>query len=153
MPSGYKQADDYRLHDGTYYIGCILTDTTGINPGTRYGGTWERFAPGRVLIGAGTGNDGSTSMTFTAGATGGTYTETLTIDQIPSHNHRVKLMPAANEASGYGLTQTPTFKNRPIITGDDTNDQRMTLSTSTGDGKSHNNLPPHKAVYYWRRTN
>lgn len=153
LPTGYKQADDYRLHDGTFYIGCVITDTTGVNPGTRYGGTWEPFAPGRVLIGAGTANDGSTSMTFTANGEGGTYTETLTIDQIPSHNHRVRLMPAANEASGYGLTQYPTFKNRPIITGDDTNDQRRTLSTSTGDGKSHNNLPPHKAVYYWRRTN
>lgn len=153
LPSGYKQADDYRLHDGTYYIGCVLIDTTGGNPGTRYGGTWEPFAPGRTLVGVGTGNDGSTSMTFTANGEGGTYTETLTIDQIPSHNHRVRLMPVANEASGYGLTQYQAFKNRPIITGDDTNDQRRTLSTSTGDGKSHNNLPPHKAVYYWRRTN
>lgn len=153
LPSGYKQADDYRLHDGTYYIGCVLIDTTGGNPGTRYGGTWEPFAPGRTLVGVGTGNDGSTSMSFTANGEGGTYTETLTIDQIPSHNHRVRLMPAANEASGYGLTQYQTFKNRPIITGDDTNDKRRTLSTSTGDGKSHNNLPPYKVVYYWRRTN
>lgn len=134
-----------------YPVGSVIINTTGTNPGTQFGGTWEQFAPGRVLIGVGTGNDGSTSMTFTAGATGGTYTETLTIDQIPSHNHRVKLMPAANEASGYGLTQTTTFKNRPIVTGDDTNDKRMTLSTSTGGGKSHNNLPPHKVVFYWHR--
>ncbi len=136
-----------------YPVGSVISNTTGTNPGTQFGGTWEQFAQGRVLIGAGTGNDGSTSMTFTANGEGGTYTETLTIDQIPSHNHRVRLMPAANEASGYGLTQSPAFQNRPIITGDDANDQRRTLSTSTGDGKSHNNLPPHKAVYYWRRIN
>ena len=93
------------------------------------------------------------SMTFTANGEGGTYTETLTVDQMPNHNHKVRLMPASNEASGYGLTQTPAFQNRPIVTGDDANDQRRTISTSTGGGKSHNNLPPHKAVYYWRRTN
>lgn len=90
-------------------------------------------------------------MTFTANGEGGTYTETLAIDQIPSHNHRVKLMPAANEASGYGLTQIQSFQNRVVVTGDDVNDLRRTQSTYTGGGKSHNNLPTHKVVCYWHR--
>lgn len=136
-----------------YPVGTVISNTTGINPGTQFGGTWEPFAPGRVLIGAGTGNDGSTSMTFTANGEGGTYTETLTIDQIPSHNHRVPLMNSSHEASGYGLTQIQSFQNRVVVTGDDVNDSRRTQSTYAGGGKSHNNLPPHKAVYYWRRTN
>ena len=136
-----------------YPVGSVIINTTGTNPGTQFGGTWEQFAPGRVLIGAGTGNDGSTSMTFTANGEGGTYTETLTIDQIPSHNHRVPLMNSSHEASGYGLTQIQSFQNRVVVTGDDVNDSRRTQSTYAGGGKSHNNLPPHKAVYYWRRTN
>ena len=37
----------------------------------------EQFGQGRTLIGQGTGNDGSTSMSFTANSTGGSY----------KHNH------------------------------------------------------------------
>ena len=91
------------------------------------------------------------SMTFTANGEGGTYAETLTTDQIPSHNHRVPLMNSSHEASGYGLTQIQSFQNRVVVTGDDVNDSRRTQSTYTGGGKSHNNLPPHKVVFYWRR--
>lgn len=134
-----------------YPVGSVIVNTTGTNPGTQFGGTWEQFAPGQFLIGAGTGNDGSTNMTFMANGEGGTYAETLTVDQMPSHNHRVKLMPASNEAKNYGLTQTPAFQNRPIITGDDTNDSRRTLSTYTGGNQPHNNLPPYKVVYRWHR--
>jgi hypothetical protein len=134
-----------------YPVGSVIINTTGTNPGTQFGGTWEQFAPGRVLIGAGTGNDGSTSMTFTANGEGGTYAETLTTDQIPSHNHRVPLMNSSHEASGYGLTKIQSFQNRVVVIGEDVNDLRRTQSTYTGGGKSHNNLPPHKVVFYWRR--
>lgn len=90
-------------------------------------------------------------MTFTATSEGGKYSETLSIDQIPNHNHRVPLMNSSHEASGYGLTQIQSFQNRVVITGDDVNDLRRTQSTYTGGGKSHNNLQPYLVVYFWRR--
>lgn len=135
-----------------YPVGAVYITYNNINPSTFLGGTWERFGQGRTLIGEGTGSDGSTSMTFTANGEGGTYAETLTTDQIPSHNHRVSLMRASTEASGYGLTQVPPFSNRVIVAGDDSNDSRRSQSTYTGGGAPHNNVQPYITVYFWKRT-
>lgn len=54
-------------------VGAVYITYDNNNPGNFLGGTWERFGQGRTLVGEGTGNDGSTSMSFTTGSTGGTY--------------------------------------------------------------------------------
>ncbi|MFR6072627.1 MAG: DUF859 family phage minor structural protein, partial [Faecalitalea cylindroides] len=59
-------------------VGAVYITYDKKNPGTFLGGTWEQFGQGRTLVGEGTGNDGSTSMSFTTGATGGEYTHRLT---------------------------------------------------------------------------
>lgn len=90
-------------------------------------------------------------MTFTANGEGGKYTETLTVNQIPNHNHKVTVMSAANEAKNYGLTQIQSFQNRVVVTGDNVNDLRRTQSTYTGNGEAHNNISPYIVVYVWKR--
>ncbi len=47
-------------------VGAVYITYDKKNPGTFLGGTWEQFGQGRTLVGEGTGNDGSTSMSFTA---------------------------------------------------------------------------------------
>lgn len=54
-------------------VGAVYITYDKKNPGTFLGGTWEQFGQGRTLVGEGTGNDGSTSMSFTTGSTGGAY--------------------------------------------------------------------------------
>lgn len=56
-----------------YPIGSVYISLTETNPGTYLKGTWEQFGQGRTLVGEGSGNDGSTSMSFTANNTGGKY--------------------------------------------------------------------------------
>ena len=73
--------------DLIYPVGSIYISMNSANPSTLFGGTWEAFGQGRVLIGAGTGNDGSTSLSFTAGGTGGEYKHTLSVSEMPSHTH------------------------------------------------------------------
>lgn len=74
--------------DKAYPVGSIYMSVNSANPSTFFGGTWEAFGQGRVLIGAGEGTDAnSVKKTFTGGATGGEYEHKLTTAEMPSHNH------------------------------------------------------------------
>ncbi|WP_303233957.1 DUF859 family phage minor structural protein, partial [Holdemanella biformis] len=65
------------IKSAMYPVGSVYITYNNVNPGTFLGGTWERFGQGRTLVGEGTGNDGSTSMSFTANDTGGEYIHSL----------------------------------------------------------------------------
>lgn len=74
--------------DNVYPIGSIYMSTVATNPHNLFGGTWEAYAQGRVLIGVGEGTDANgVKKTFTGGATGGEYEHELTTAEMPSHNH------------------------------------------------------------------
>lgn len=83
----------YMFKSCPYDVGDILVTMNATDPAVRWPGTtWEVFAPGRVLIGAGTGTDvNGTSMTFAVGATGGEYSHQLTVGELASHNHNTRL--------------------------------------------------------------
>ena len=61
-----------------YPVGAIYISTSSTSPGTLFGGTWERIKD-RFLLAAGD--------TYSAAATGGSATHTLTVSEMPSHNH------------------------------------------------------------------
>lgn len=127
-----------------YPVGAVYITYDNNNPGNFLGGTWEQFGQGRTLIGEGTGNDGSTSMTFTANNTGGEYKHKLTVDEMPSHSHKLY-------ARGGQTAQTPSpfAANKPILQG--SNSYGFDVSKAGGDGY-HNNIPPYITVFFWRRT-
>lgn len=58
-----------------YPIGCVYTTTNQADPSVELGfGTWEPFAAGRLIVGAGTATDANQeARTFALGDTGGTY--------------------------------------------------------------------------------
>lgn len=70
------------IKSAMYPVGSVYITYNNVNPGTFLGGTWERFGQGRTLVGEGTGNDGSTSMSFTANSTGGLYNRSMVRDDI-----------------------------------------------------------------------
>ena len=75
--------DGIALVNKMFPVGAIYITAGNTNPGTFLGGTWTQIAQGRALIGVGTlGSD-----TYAAGATGGSSRVTLSISEIPSHNH------------------------------------------------------------------
>lgn len=115
-----------------YPIGSIYISTVDTNPATLFGiGTWARTGGGRMLIDA--------SETYTAGATGGAETHTLTVSEIPAHSHTMPSTAAWDYRAGPSQT-TYMSNNIPSET------------SSVGGGQPHNNMPPYLAVYIWKRT-
>lgn len=128
-----------------YPVGSVKITYDNVNPSTNMGGTWVQFSQGRVLIGQGTGSDGTTSMTFGAAGTGGEYNHTLTQEEMPSHYHASKpLWVGGGEAgSNNCVAGYPTIGKAG---------QYGINTENTGGSKAHNNLPPYAVVFCWRRT-
>lgn len=118
---------------GAYPVGAIYLSVTEVDPSSLFGGTWERIG-GRFLLGA--------DSTYAAGSTGGEAAHTLTVDEMPRHNHEIGNLNAAGNATPYMTVQAQDKK------GYGGNVQTM----FAGGGKAHNNLPPYLAVYMWVRT-
>ena len=126
-----------------YPIGSIYTNATdSTNPATLFGfGTWEAFGAGRVLVGK------ASSGTFaTAGATMGEETHTLTVAEMPSHNHAIK-----SQSGNYPATD---FTDRGFERSRASNYElnNTTNIANAGSGQAHNNIQPSIVVYMWKRT-
>lgn len=74
-----------------YPIGAIYWSSRDTSPASLFGGTWTQIQ-NRFLIGAG----GS----YAVNATGGEATHTLTVAEMPSHNHGGKTGGPSNNTSG-----------------------------------------------------
>lgn len=62
-----------------YPVGSIYMSLNPADPATLFGGSWDKLEDGRVLIGA--------NSTYAAGTSGGSFTHTLTTDELPAHSH------------------------------------------------------------------
>jgi hypothetical protein len=121
-----------------YPVGAYYISESATNPATLFGfGTWELLKD-RTLIGAGS--------SYSVGAQGGEATHTLTVAEMPSHTHAIQGFNNVTAGSGsvsYQLYCRALFPNDPEDSG---------KIIATGGGSAHNNLPPYRAVYIFRRT-
>ena len=128
--------------DLIYPIGSIYLSAKPTNPGTLFGGTWTQIK-GRYLyaVNATSGNKGKDSLSTYTGT--GAQSHTLTIQEMPSHNHQVSYLKqqAGNDyqfCAGVGAWQTTGQKNGNI--------------ESTGGGQGHTHNIAYVDVYMWQRT-
>ena len=127
-----------------YPVGSIYMSVNPINPSELFPLTaWAEWGKGRVPVGV----DTSQTEFNKAEKTGGSKAVTLTVDQIPSHTHKVPKPEwygtTSQSDTGFGLLRT---KN-PIKDGSD-----GFVSASAGGGKAHSNLQPYITCYMWVRT-
>ena len=139
------------IKSAMYPVGSVYITYNNVNPGTFLGGTWERFGQGRTLIGEGTGNDGSTSMSFTANSTGGEYKHKLTVDEIPNHKHAVYIQNTTSNPQVNAPKWTVALPNSWKQYASDTKLFGPSTGNAGGDA-SHNNIQPYITVYLWKRT-
>ena len=124
------------LLDLVYTIGSIYMNTNNVNPQSIFGGVWQKIE-GRFLLGS--------SDDYTLGLLGGEATHTLTVDEMPSHNHRQTVT-----ASRAGSGSIYASWNANNLFGNTDKAARNTLNT--GGGNAHNNMPPYIVVNIWKRT-
>lgn len=127
--------------DKFYPVGSVYISVNDTNPSTLFGGTWERFAAGRTLVGVDTGQ----TEFNTVKKTGGAKTVALTVNQIPSHSHKVTI-----EDCVYYVGEGATGSGAHDMSEPSTD--WVTKTANTGGGQAHNNLQPYITVYFWLRT-
>ena len=116
-------------------IGSIYMSYNSTNPAELFGGTWQVYSPARTLY--------STTSESEIGNTGGSFTHTLTVNQMPSHSHK---LPKIADMAGSGNAATEReqgLKTNSAAIGN-------TLS-SVGGGGAHINTQPYSACYMWKR--
>lgn len=128
-----------------YPIGSVYMSLSDTNPTSLFGGTWEQIK-GRFLVGCGSnGVDLSTE----AGDVGGEANHTLTINEMPSHEHDIiygannKYVQLNTGSDQYKLTWTTDGEARYGA---------ELKAKAVGGNQPHNNLPPYLSVYMWKRT-
>lgn len=131
----FKNKAGEKIYPCPYYpIGSIYMSVSSTDPGTIFGGIWERIK-GKFLLSA-------DDSTYKVNATGGEATHKLTIDEMPSHNHNQRVQ----NTSGYGGAD-----GQEAGTGWGGASHYANWCANTGGSKAHNNMPPYLVVYMWKR--
>lgn len=120
-----------------YPVGSIFQSTSSTSPATTFGGTWERIKD-KFLLSAGD--------SYSAASTGGEAEHTLTLEEMPGHNHAYKF--GTGNSGTYTSVPNENLKVQIYV---DTYQNWGSLAT-VGGGQSHNNMPPYITVYTWKRT-
>ena len=127
----------------TYPVGTIIETTSEVSPAQLYGGTWEEFGKGKVLV----GRDTSDSDFNTILKTGGEKQHTLSLNEIPSHDHQLA-KGSIDNSSSMSFAKNDGYLNSTVTTA---GKYWWTKTTYMGGSQAHNNLQPYIVVYRWRR--
>ena len=143
------------IKNAMYPVGAVYITYNNTNPSTFLGGTWEQFGQGRTLIGQGTGNDGSTSMSFTANSTGGSYKHNhiygIKVNEYYSvtSNLRVRKSDGSWQGGIRDGTGHAYFNNCSQAGNKELNTDTYKIESNTSNSGT---IQPYIVVFFWRRT-
>lgn len=114
------------LTDYVYPVGSIYMTTAATNPGTIFGGTWSKIES-KFLIGA--------SANYGVGTSGGSATKTLSVTEIPSHNHTATT--SSNGSHNHTATTASNGDHTHTITVNNNGAHTHTTSGTAASAGSH----------------
>lgn len=144
-----------KLLNKIYPVGSVYITYNNVNPGTFLGGTWERFGQGRTLVGEGTGNDGSTSMSFTANASGGSYSHShiygIKVNEYygSTANIRVRKPDGSWQDGQKDGAENAYFNNSNQAGHKNLNTMTYKIESNTSNSST---IQPYITVHFWKRT-
>jgi len=131
-------------YDAVHPVNSFYFSVSSTSPASLFGGTWTEITGGAAIRAISTTNTG-TGIT-------GSDTHTLTVWEMPSHNHGVDMKFASSEATGYGLMRGTSlgFLDRVVIeNGGNFYGGQMEY---TGGGAAHSIVQRSFNCYVWYRT-
>lgn len=137
-------------------VGSYYWSDDSTSPATLFGGTWQALPAGYTLIAQGSGTDSFGSFTYTAGQTYGERMHKLTVGELAEHSHQQSL-PFNEGTRQWSRDLTGTvggYKciNPSLPTSSSSDGSKIIYTQNAGSGLAHNNIPPARAAYAWRRT-
>ena len=143
-----------------YPIGRGFIDFTDTDYSNYLGFTWERELIGMTPIGLNVNDNDFNAI----GKTGGEKKHTLTLQEMPTHNHMGKTY-SKNFNAGETIPKSRAYA-RSYIDDDTTGGvwkysgsegasgaeiTDMIETSNSGENQPHNNLQPYQVVAYWKR--
>lgn len=128
-----NQQLELQIFNIIYPVGSVYLSVNNVNPSTLFGGTWVQIKD-QFLLACGS--------KYALGSTGGEAEHKLTVDEMPSHNHKLHVYAWGAATEDWVLENVYKGLN---------NTDRVRIEKEGGD-KAHNNMPPYLAVSVWKRT-
>ena len=122
----YNNTSWTSLLDMIYPVGAYYISNSSTNPASLFGGAWSAVTGRFLYMNAGN-------------YTGGENTHTLTVNEMPSHRHRIDWRGYWSAAQGsYATVMSHTY-----VSSDP--DYQM-FTTYVGGSAAHNNMPAYQTV-------
>lgn len=129
------EINNQTIFEMIYPVGAIYISTSAVDPGTLFGGTWTKIEDCFLL---------ASGQTYSAGSTGGAASHTLTIAELPEHQH---------DLANYAETGQYIDYTSNGVTAESSEGQTGNVRTSeVGGGQAFSIMPPYIAVNVWERT-
>lgn len=117
----------------------LIFYSSAVDPNDIYGGTWERTAKGKAIVGV----DEDDEDFAMAGLTLGEKKHTLTTSEMPSHTHQLTLDGYGGDTAS-GVKWTSGTNMGKYAYGSD-------MIKAVGGNQPHNNIQPSMTFYIWMR--
>lgn len=126
-----------------YPVGAIYMSSSTISPADMFGGTWEQLTDQKFWLPSSSYN-----------TVGGEWNHTLSVEEMPYHYHNVQhpLEGGGWHDSYFWQTNVGAGSLWWVLTHGSGTTQFPAQTNGMGANQAHNNVPPYRTCYCWRRT-